>query len=426
MTSSRSPALSASSQSKSWTNLRQKFMHVLPRPGEDTPHTSSSRPGAAAPIIHPLPTRLTELVSTEIYEQVITYCTDKATLLACMRVCRAWVPRARFILFSRVICRPRVVIPSGTTGSLVSCVALYRGPDSDVEELIHGNSDGVYHSASRRILLRVKHVSQMAILVEYDLFLCLADGLFSTLPLDRLLSGHAHEHDLTVLSKHVHAFDVLRDGAKAQVCVRKGSSRNGIIKVFETRRGVSSGQGAGQPATWGLHKTREMFVPSGIHSLRQATMNMLVVGLQGTGGFEVIHVQTAETQSLLDPNDFTLKFVFRNKSLRALECIRSRDQERFLVCYDKFGLFVNLHGNQLSEPPMMRWSEGSPPIYFALKEPYLLAFTSTCLYVWWTETGGSKQTVLGQYTLLNAVGRDERIFLMAHGSGDVVELVFNS
>ncbi|CAK5283241.1 unnamed protein product, partial [Mycena citricolor] len=230
------------------------------------------RPMAARPI-HPLPTRLTELISTEICELVITHCKDKATLLACMRVCKAWVPRARFILFSRVICRPSVVIPSGTSASPVSSVVRYRAPDCNREELIYGNADGVHNHSSEKVLLKVKNVSQMEILVEYDLFLCLADGLFCTLPLHRMLSGHANEDDLTVLSEQVHAFDVLQDDMRAQVCIRKGGFRRGIIKIFESRRGVPSEQDVGQTTNSGLHEMKEIFIPNEIRSIRGPRAN---------------------------------------------------------------------------------------------------------------------------------------------------------
>lgn len=49
-------------------------------------------------------------------------------------------------------------------------------------------------------------------------------------------------------------------------------------------------------------------------------------------GFEIVDLETLETQGLLDPEDETLEFVKRRENLRPMALYRI--QNEFLLCYD--------------------------------------------------------------------------------------------
>jgi hypothetical protein len=49
-------------------------------------------------------------------------------------------------------------------------------------------------------------------------------------------------------------------------------------------------------------------------------------------GFEIVDLETLETQGLLDPEDETLEFVRKRENLRPMALYRI--QNEFLLCYD--------------------------------------------------------------------------------------------
>lgn len=49
-------------------------------------------------------------------------------------------------------------------------------------------------------------------------------------------------------------------------------------------------------------------------------------------GFEIVDLETLETQGLLDPEDASLDFVKRRENLRPMALYRI--QNEFLLCYD--------------------------------------------------------------------------------------------
>ena len=49
-------------------------------------------------------------------------------------------------------------------------------------------------------------------------------------------------------------------------------------------------------------------------------------------GFEIVDLETLDTQGLLDPNDESLEFVHSKTNLRPMAIYRI--QNEFLLCYD--------------------------------------------------------------------------------------------
>lgn len=55
-------------------------------------------------------------------------------------------------------------------------------------------------------------------------------------------------------------------------------------------------------------------------------------------GFEIVDLETLETQGLLDPEDASLDFVKRRENLRPMALYRI--QNEFLLCYDGAFFFM--------------------------------------------------------------------------------------
>ncbi|KAJ7117575.1 CNH domain-containing protein [Mycena epipterygia] len=379
--------------------------------------SSSNSPGPSSYFDPPLPSEITDHISTEIYELIIDYLReDKRALLACNLVCRSWAPRSKCLLLELMTCRPVPLVSHGGFGK-ITCAAPYRRGSSD--EIIYGTTDGVYRGSkdgSRPRLLSIHDVSQIETLPDVDLFLCLAGGVFLTMPLSTLNSGTHQDTDISRISKHVSFFSVYQSAAAGEshrVCVLKSSSLSGTIKVFDVP--VSANQQ--------LIFAHELYIPRETYSVRFLSRTRLAAALKKgfavQGGFEMVDLTTLETQSLLDPDDAALDFV--HKKVKPMAVFRVSDV--FLVCYDKYGFYIDRRGSMARTDQLLRWNK--PPIAFALHEPYVLAFCDMQVEVWNVETAELVQRIRGPYYLLNAPESGEKILALSLSSGDVVEMVFH-
>lgn len=122
--------------------------------------------------------------------------------------------------------------------------------------VIYGAKDGIYRGTkdgSRPRLLSIKDVSQIEILVDENLVICLAGtqlfwyffprtwlisigGSFMTISLSVLNSGTCQETHLNRISKHVSCFTVHRSttaGESHRICALKSSALSGTLKVYD-------------------------------------------------------------------------------------------------------------------------------------------------------------------------------------------------
>ena len=86
-------------------------------------------------------------------------------------------------------------------------------------------------------------------------------------------------------------------------------------------------------------------------------------------GFEVVSLETLETQPLLDQADTSLDFVSR-KEIIPISIERLNGE--FLLHYSEYSFFVNRNGWRARQDWQICW-EGRPQA-FAMSHPYLLAF----------------------------------------------------
>lgn len=129
-----------------------------------------------------------------------------------------------------------------------------------------------------------------------------------------------------------------------------------------------------------LTKPQEFYIPTestSIHFLR----SKLCVGC--AKGFEVVSLETLETQSLLDQADTSLDFVARRENIKPIHI--ERLQSEFLLCYTDFSFFVNRNGWRARPDWKITW-EGTPQA-FAIFNPYILAFEPSFIEIRHMETG---------------------------------------
>lgn len=124
---------------------------------------------------------------------------------------------------------------------------------------------------------------------------------------------------------------------------------------------------------------QEFYIPtesSSIHFLK----SKLCVGC--ARGFEVVSVETLETQSLLDQADTSLDFVARKENIKPIHIERLNGE--FLLNYTDFSFFVNRNGWRARPDWKITW-EGNPQS-FALSYPYILAFEPSFIEIRHVET----------------------------------------
>ena len=112
--------------------------------------------------------------------------------------------------------------------------------------------------------------------------------------------------------------------------------------------------------------SQEFYVPAESSSVDFLRSKLCVACSRG---FEVVSLDTLETQPLLDHADTSLDFVTR-KDVVPISIERLNGE--FLLHYNEFSFFVNRNGWRARPDWKIDW-EGKPTL-FALSHPYLLAF----------------------------------------------------
>jgi len=280
----------------------------------------------------------------------------------------------------------------------VNCAAPFNGG----RRIAYGTNDGVYVSdlkdSSREPVkvLALLEVTQIDILEDYQLLIALAERQVITFPLEALdpIDPMAGLKRAKRISNHTSFFKAGHCLGKVLVCIVKSSQLSSTFKTLEpidqNIRGRSKPtfrkllQGGNDT----LKLFREFYIPvesTSIHFLK----TKLCVGC--SRGFEIVDLETLDTQGLLDPNDETLEFVRRRENLRPMAIYRI--QNDFLLCYDEFAFYVNKSGRRSRREFMVYW-EGTPT-GFALHEPFVLAFEPTFVEIRDINTGSLVQVIQG-------------------------------
>lgn len=265
-----------------------------------------------------------------------------------------------------------------TAVNRVNCCAPFDGG----RKLIYGTDTGIYVSDRRskeagakpRRVLDVQNVTQIDVLEEYQLLLVLSAKSLLSYPLSAL---DPNEPALSKRSKKIQSHcNFFKTGiclGRHLVCCVKSSALSTTIKVFEPNDAMSKGKkqkgfkmfnSSGQDE---LKAFKEFYIPTESSSIHFLKSKLCVACARG---FEVVSLETLETQSLLDQADTSLDFVSRREGVRPIHIERLNGE--FLLNYSEFSFFVNRNGWRARPDWKIDW-EGLPQ-NFALSYPWILAF----------------------------------------------------
>ncbi|KAI9653140.1 MAG: RHO1 GDP-GTP exchange protein 2 [Bathelium mastoideum] len=280
------------------------------------------------------------------------------------------------------------------------CVPLDGG-----RKLVYGTDVGVYVSERKgkepptrpKRVLENRSVTQIDVLEQHQIFLVLSDKTIYSFPLEAL----DNEDTQNTIAKrgrricHANFFKVGICNGQHLVCCVKTSALSSTIKVYEPMDSMTKGKkksGLAKMLAGGqdvLKPYKEFYIPSDSNSIH-FLKSKLCVGC--ARGFEVVSLETLETQSLLDQADTSLDFVARRESIKPIHIERLASE--FLLCYTDFSFFVNRNGWRARQEWVINW-EGNPTA-FAISMPYILAFEPSFIEIRNMETAGLVAVVVGK------------------------------
>ena len=279
--------------------------------------------------------------------------------------------------------------------------------------MVFGTDNGVYVAnllAKDKIPVRVlvmPYVTQVDVLEDYGILIVLADKAVQTFMVDGLDPSDAANAAKRArkISTNASFFKTGICLNRTLVCIVKSGSVSSTIKTLEPNDPSGKG-GKKQPTIRKLLQGgnellrvyKEFYIPtesSSVHFLK----SKLCVGC--TKGFEIVDLDTLDTQGLLDPADSSLDFVQKRENVRPLAIYRVDGD--FLLCYDEFAFYVNKNGWRARSNWLVQW-EGHPTSFgesamcdaetleaassyqlvlawAALSYPYVLAFEKDFLEV---------------------------------------------
>ncbi|KAG6029622.1 hypothetical protein E4U41_000307 [Claviceps citrina] len=258
----------------------------------------------------------------------------------------------------------------------INCVTPFDGG----RKLLYGTDNGIYLSDRKnkeqmpRRVLEIPNVTQIDILEEYQLLLVLSSKALQSYSVTALNPDEpATNKKPKKIQGHCSFFKTGICLGRHLVCCVKSSALSTTIKVFEPNDAMTKGKkqkGLGKFIAVGqdeLKPFKEFYIPTESTSVHFLKSKLCVACARG---FEVVSLETLETQSLLDQADTSLDFVARKENVRPIHIERLNGE--FLLNYSEFSFFVNRNGWRARPEWRLDW-EGTPQS-FALSYPWILAF----------------------------------------------------
>ncbi|KAG8818967.1 RHO1 GDP-GTP exchange protein 2, partial [Serendipita sp. 399] len=272
----------------------------------------------------------------------------------------------------------------------VNCAAPFRNG----RRIVYGTDDGVYlsdlHEPNRPPVkvLALVDVTQVDILEDSQLLIVLAERSVITFPLDVLnpmdpTSGLKRGKRIAA---HTSFFKAGICMNRAIVCVVKTSALSTTVKTFEPieQNTLNKSKPTFKKLLQGGNDTlklfKEFYIPVESHSL-SILRSRLCIGC--ARGFQILDLESLETQPLVDPSDPSLEFIDKKDNLRPLAIFRV-DTE-FLLCYDEWAVFVDRRGFRARGDWQANW-EGRPTA-FAIEPAFI--------EIWDIVTCSIRQVILG-------------------------------
>lgn len=247
--------------------------------------------------------------------------------------------------------------------------------------MIYGTDAGIYVSDRKsttsgqpRKVLDATTVTQIDVLEEYSLLLVLSNKSlisYNLAALDPNEPALSRKHKK--IQNHCSYFKAGICLGRHLVCCVKPTTLSTTIKVYEPTDAMSKGKkqkGFGKMFNAGqdeLKPFKEFYIPTESTSVHFLKSKLCVACARG---FEVVSLETLETQSLLDQADTSLDFVNRKEGVKPIHIERLNGE--FLLNYSEFSFFVNRNGWRARPEWRIDW-EGTPQ-NFALSYPWILAF----------------------------------------------------
>ncbi|KAK1779991.1 CNH domain-containing protein [Copromyces sp. CBS 386.78] len=258
----------------------------------------------------------------------------------------------------------------------VNCATPFDGG----RKIIYGTDQGIFVSDRKtkeippKRVIDVQNVTQVDVLEEYSLLLVLSNKSLYSYQLDALNPNEPISSKRgKKIQSHCNFFKTGICLGRHLVCAVKSSALSTTIKVYEPndamsgakkQRGLSKMFNAGQDE---LRPFKEFYIPTESSSVHFLKSKLCVACARG---FEVVSLETLETQSLLDQADTSLDFVQRKEAVKPIHIERLNGE--FLLNYSEFSFFVNRNGWRARPEWRLDW-EGTPQA-FALSYPWILAF----------------------------------------------------
>ncbi|KAI1851166.1 hypothetical protein JX265_013284 [Neoarthrinium moseri] len=262
------------------------------------------------------------------------------------------------------------------TGNQVNTVT----PCDGGRKLIYGTDTGIFvtdrknKDAPPRRVIEVTSVTQVDVLEEYGLLLVLCNKTLMSFSMAALEPNEpATSKRGKKIQSHCTFFKAGICLGRHLVCCVKSTALSTTIKVYEPNDAMSKGKkqkGFGKMFNAGqdeLKAFKEFYIPTESTSVHFLKSKLCVACSRG---FEVVSLETLETQSLLDQADTSLDFVARKEGVKPIHIERLNGE--FLLNYTDFSFFVNRNGWRARPDWRIDW-EGTPQS-FALSYPWILAF----------------------------------------------------
>ena len=300
-------------------------------------------------------------------------------------------------------------------------------------KLLYGTDNGIFLSELKttptgrvvskpQIVIKISTITQIDVIEEYNMLLALSDKTLYSWPLDCLESTEpsGNERRSRKIMGHINFYKVGLCLGRILVCTAKSGSMNSTVRVLEPVD--PNPRGKRQPAlrkllasqNEGLKVFKEFGIPSEIISISFLTSNLCVGCAKG---FEIVSLETLESQSLLDPADTSLDFVIRREALKPMAIYRLHKD--FLLNYADFSFFVNRNGWRSRPEWMIHW-EGLPQ-GFSLSYPYLIAFEPNFVEIRHIDTAELVRVITGENIRFLHENTREIVFVYEDENGyDVV------
>ncbi|KAL8641378.1 MAG: hypothetical protein Q9228_001809 [Teloschistes exilis] len=293
-------------------------------------------------------------------------------------------------------------------------------------KLIYGTDTGIYVSDRRqkpgeskpKRVLEISAVTQVDVMEEYQLLIVLANKSLYSFPLEALDSNDSLVKRPKKIQGHANFFKAGVCMGRHLVCAAKMSGISTTIKAYEpTDTNIKAKkkpaiskmfQGTGES----LRAFKEFYVPAESTAIDFLRSKLCVAC---TKGFEVVSLETLETQPLLDNADTSLDFVTRKDNVPvSIERLNGE----FLLHYTDYSFFVNRNGWRARSDWIINW-EGRPTA-FALSHPYLLAFEPNFIEIRHLETAALVYIITAKSVRMLHVSTSEILYAYEDEMGEDV------